>query len=72
MLLASCRQGIEFSQYVREEGYHIIPISHEHQLQYACNVLNLGESRIVSVHAESARQIVKSPYFSGDVQVRWP
>jgi hypothetical protein len=32
-------------------------------------VLNLGDSRVVSVHPESARQIVKSPHFKGDVRV---
>lgn len=63
------REGVEFSAFIRGEGYAIIPISHEHQLQYACNVLNLGESRIVSVHAASARQIVRDPRFNGDVQV---
>jgi arginine deiminase len=29
------------------EGFSIIPISAEHQLQYACNVLDLGNSRII-------------------------
>lgn len=51
------------------EGFTIIPICHEHQLAYACNVLNLGNGRIISVHAPSARQIVKHPAFKGDVQV---
>jgi N-dimethylarginine dimethylaminohydrolase len=51
------------------EGYSIIPISGEHQLAYGCNVLNLGGSRIISVHAASARQIVKHPGFKGDVRV---
>jgi hypothetical protein len=54
---------------MRDQGYHIIPITNAEQLEYACNVLNLGEGRIVGVHAKSARQIVKSPFFSGDVQV---
>ncbi|GIL80090.1 hypothetical protein Vretimale_12910 [Volvox reticuliferus] len=63
------RENVEFSAFISGEGYHIIPISNEHQLQYACNVLNLGESRIISVHAQSARQIVKDPRFNGDVQV---
>ena len=30
------REGIEFSQYMREEGYHIIPIKAEHQLVCLC------------------------------------
>jgi arginine deiminase len=62
------RQGVEFSAYMRENGYNIIPIQAKHQLEYACNVLNLGEQRIIAVHPEAARQIVKSPHFTGDVQ----
>lgn len=54
---------------MRGEGFTIIPIMHDHQLAYACNVLNLGKGRIISVHAPSARQIVKSHEFQGDVQV---
>lgn len=57
------RSNIEFSEFVRNEGYQIIPIKHEHQLAYACNVLNLGEGRLISVHAPTARQIVKFPTF---------
>lgn len=62
------RKGVEFSKYMRENGFHIIPIAPQHQLEYGCNVLNLGDQRIISVHKETARQIVKSPYFNGDVQ----
>lgn len=51
------------------EGYSIIPISSDHQLAYGCNVLNLGGSRIISVHAPSARRIVAHPSFKGDVRV---
>lgn len=36
---------------------------------YACNVLNLGDSKIISVHAGTARQIVRDPNFHGDVQI---
>lgn len=36
---------------------------------YGCNVLNLGNSRIISVNADTARQIVRDPHFHGDVQV---
>lgn len=37
--------------------------------KYACNILNLGNGRILSVHAPTARQIVLDPAFKGDVQV---
>eukprot|EP00878_Enallax_costatus_P010464 GHUV01010925.1.p1 GENE.GHUV01010925.1~~GHUV01010925.1.p1 ORF type:complete len:467 (+),score=159.73 GHUV01010925.1:196-1596(+) len=63
------REGVEFSAFMRGEGFTIIPIMHDDQLAYACNVLNLGKGRIISVHAQSARQIVKSHEFEGDVQV---
>lgn len=28
------REGVEFSQYMRDNGYHIIPIKPQHQLEY--------------------------------------
>ncbi len=66
-----CREGVEFSAFMRGEGFSIISIQHDHQLAYACNVLNLGKGRIISVHAPSAREIVKSRAFDGDVQVSY-
>jgi len=63
------REGVEFGSYLANNGINVITIPHEAQLEYACNILNLGESRIVSVHPAMARKIVSSPHFSGDVQV---
>ena len=60
------REGVEFADFMRGEGYSILPISSKCQLQYACNVLNLGAGRIISVHAASARRIVKEPSFKGE------
>lgn len=62
------RTDVEFSQYVRENGYNIIPIDGEDQLAYGCNALNLGEGRLLTVHQKTAREIARSPYFQGDVQ----
>ena len=62
------RQSIEFSAYMESNGFKIIPIAAKDQLEYACNVLNLGNERIISVHQSTARQIVRSPHFHGDVQ----
>ena len=39
---------------------------------YGCNVLNLGNSKIISVHNSTARQIIRDPHFHGDVQVSAP
>eukprot|EP01024_Parvocaulis_polyphysoides_P031818 TRINITY_DN28649_c0_g2_i1.p1 TRINITY_DN28649_c0_g2~~TRINITY_DN28649_c0_g2_i1.p1 ORF type:complete len:140 (+),score=7.43 TRINITY_DN28649_c0_g2_i1:58-420(+) len=62
-------RDMEFSTFLRSEGYSIIPISGEHQLQYACNILNLGKGNILSVHDKSARQIVRDKNFKGDIKV---
>jgi hypothetical protein len=66
------REGVEFSAFMQGEGFSIIPIKHDHQLAYACNVLNLGNGRIISVHPPSAREIVKHSAFKGDIQVKGP
>ena len=63
------RQGVEFAFYLKEKGFHIIEISREAQLDYACNVLNLGDSTLLTSHAAAARQIVRCPQFHGSVQV---
>ena len=63
------RQGVEFARYLKEKGFHIIEISREAQLDYACNVLNLGDSTLLTSHAAAARQIVRCPQFHGSVQV---
>lgn len=65
---ALVRADVELSRYMADNGFQIIPIKGAHQLLYACNVLNLGNERIISVHLETARQIVASPHFHGDVQ----
>lgn len=54
---------------MKELGWNIIPIASDDQLEYGCNVLNLGNSRIVTVHNKTARQISKCPDFDGTVEV---
>jgi len=63
------KKNIEFSVYLHNEcGYNIITLTKQEQLAYACNCLNLGGGRILSCHLESARRIVRSPFFNGDMQ----
>ena len=64
------KRNVDFASYVQSKGFNIIPVSSEHQLQYACNVLNLGNGRIISVDASSSREVVRSPHFHGTIQVR--
>lgn len=41
------REGVEFSQYLKENGYNVIALTREEQLEYGCNVINLGNGNIV-------------------------
>lgn len=63
------RSGVEFAAYMRGRGWHIIPVPSADQLAYGCNCLNLGGGKVLSVHAGTARAIVRDPKFRGDVQV---
>jgi arginine deiminase len=56
------REKVEHAQYMRENGFAVIPIPAKFQLAYGCNVLNLGEGRIISVHADAARLLAR--YFT--------
>eukprot|EP00177_Eucheuma_denticulatum_P005686 GFKZ01010355.1.p1 GENE.GFKZ01010355.1~~GFKZ01010355.1.p1 ORF type:complete len:474 (+),score=74.17 GFKZ01010355.1:170-1591(+) len=62
------RKDVEFSSFMRERGYNIIEISGEEQLNYGCNVLNMGAGRIISIEKETARRIACSPHFQGTVE----
>lgn len=53
---------------LQDEGYAIMPVKGADQLKYGCNCLNLGAGRIISVHEETARQLVKFDDFIGNVQ----
>ncbi|KAA8500005.1 Arginine deiminase [Porphyridium purpureum] len=63
------RENIEFSQYITEQGFNIIPVSGEDQLKYGCNVLNLGNGLIIAVHKKTAREISRSPFFRGQIKL---
>lgn len=53
---------------LQSEGFHIMKVSHQNQLKYGCNCLNLGAGRIIAVHEATARQIVQFEHFKGHVQ----
>eukprot|EP00210_Caulerpa_lentillifera_P009569 g9126.t1 len=62
------RSSVEFSLYVQEEGYKIIKVNREEQLKYACNVLNLGNAKLISVNVPFSRQMVRSSHFDGSIE----
>lgn len=63
------KQDVEFEQYMREKGFRIIKISATQQLNYGCNVLNIGSGRIIMAEREAARIVATSPHFTGTVQL---
>jgi N-dimethylarginine dimethylaminohydrolase len=66
--LKTARSGMEFSAFLISEGFNIIPISREMQLEYGCNALNLGRGNVLTCHAGAARVIARSPHFTGDLE----
>ena len=64
----TARSGMEFSAYLKSEGFNIIAISREMQLDYGCNALNLGRGNVLTCHAGAARVIARSPHFKGDLE----
>lgn len=66
--LVEKESNVEFSTFLLSRGFTIIPVTAEEQLEYGCNVLNLGNGRLISTEAESARRIAMHPAFTGTVE----
>lgn len=64
-----CTEGMEFSTFLKHNGYDIIEISEKDRVQYGCNLLNLGNGTLISVNEKVARKIVHSPFFNGRIEV---
>lgn len=63
------KRDIEFSEYMRREGYEIIAMTQKQQEAYGLNYLNLGNSYILSPNESAARTMLENKAFRGDVQV---
>lgn len=62
------RKDVEFATYMTDQGFKIIPVSGEEQLNYGCNILNLGGGNIISIEKNTARRIASSSNFRGTVE----
>ncbi|PXF43088.1 Arginine deiminase [Gracilariopsis chorda] len=62
------RQDVEFSSFMRENGFTIIPVTDEEQLSYGCNILNLGNGDVISIERNTARRIACSKAFKGTIE----
>eukprot|EP01080_Neovahlkampfia_damariscottae_P009347 gene9347-1434_t len=63
------KRDIEFSEYIQAEGFNIIKVTNAQQYAYGLNYLNVGNSNIISVHEETARKMLQSPHFNGNIEV---
>eukprot|EP01119_Soliformovum_irregulare_P002721 TRINITY_DN1297_c0_g1_i1.p1 TRINITY_DN1297_c0_g1~~TRINITY_DN1297_c0_g1_i1.p1 ORF type:complete len:907 (-),score=155.10 TRINITY_DN1297_c0_g1_i1:52-2682(-) len=61
------KHDVEFSLYLRQEGWSVIPVTEEHQAQYGCNGLNLGNGKIISVDKSTAKHLARSDKFHGKI-----
>eukprot|EP00768_Dysnectes_brevis_P002499 gnl/Dysnectes_brevis/1876_a2156_1864.p1 GENE.gnl/Dysnectes_brevis/1876_a2156_1864~~gnl/Dysnectes_brevis/1876_a2156_1864.p1 ORF type:complete len:566 (+),score=248.86 gnl/Dysnectes_brevis/1876_a2156_1864:109-1806(+) len=61
------RANIELGEYLRSNGFDLIPLPGDFQLAYGCNMLNLGNSNVLTVHSASAELIRAHPKFKGTV-----
>ncbi|KAL0491700.1 arginine deiminase [Acrasis kona] len=63
------KENIELAQYVQDEGYHIVSVTVSQQADYGINFLNIGEGTIVAVDESTARTLLKSGVYKGDVDL---
>jgi len=59
------RSDVEFSEYLIESGFHIIPLSLKDHANYGLNFLNIGNGDIICPDTDSARKIAKSDRVQG-------
>eukprot|EP01114_Cavostelium_apophysatum_P016167 TRINITY_DN4547_c0_g1_i1.p1 TRINITY_DN4547_c0_g1~~TRINITY_DN4547_c0_g1_i1.p1 ORF type:complete len:828 (+),score=180.71 TRINITY_DN4547_c0_g1_i1:391-2874(+) len=60
---------MEFSLFLKNIGFHIIPLSQKNQEDYGLNFLNIGNGHIIIPDMESARKIAKSEFGTGKIEV---
>jgi len=60
---------VEFHEYLKLIGYHIIPLSERDQANYGINFLNIGNGHLVCPDMESARKIARDENGTGKIEV---
>ncbi|KAK2964266.1 arginine deiminase [Blattamonas nauphoetae] len=63
------QQDVEFSEYLKARGYHVISIPARLQLILGVNVLNLGKGNVCCTNEETARIIIADGHFKGSIYV---
>ncbi|EAL71243.1 hypothetical protein DDB_G0272182 [Dictyostelium discoideum AX4] len=54
------RNDVEYSQYLKEEGFDLIYASNQNQKDYGCNGLNIGNGKFIVVDRATAKTIARS------------
>ncbi|KAG2388312.1 hypothetical protein C9374_000476 [Naegleria lovaniensis] len=63
------RFNVEFSKFIREEGYHIIPVTEKQQEQYGINFLNIGGGVCITMDESTSRKMLQHPHFDGEIDL---
>ncbi|KAK5574936.1 hypothetical protein RB653_010190 [Dictyostelium firmibasis] len=54
------RNDVEYSKYLKEEGFDLIYASNQNQKDYGCNGLNIGNGKFIVVDRATAKTIARS------------
>ncbi|EFC47000.1 predicted protein [Naegleria gruberi] len=61
------RFNVEFSKYIKEEGYHIISVTEKQQEMYGINFLNIGGGINITMDESTSRKMLQDPNFDGEI-----
>eukprot|EP01094_Clydonella_sp_ATCC50884_P001826 TRINITY_DN11378_c0_g1_i2.p1 TRINITY_DN11378_c0_g1~~TRINITY_DN11378_c0_g1_i2.p1 ORF type:complete len:714 (-),score=232.73 TRINITY_DN11378_c0_g1_i2:230-2371(-) len=57
------RVDVEFTQYLRDHGYHIIELPEAYQEEFGINFVSMGQGKLIAIHQPSADLIASDPEF---------
>ncbi|PRP77997.1 hypothetical protein PROFUN_04121 [Planoprotostelium fungivorum] len=60
---------VEFYEFLKLIGYHVIPLSERDQANYGINFLNIGNGHLICPDMEAARKIARDENGTGKIEV---
>lgn len=62
----AARVDVEFSEYLRENGFHIIELPSAFQEDFGINFVSMGNGKLIAIHRPSAELIAADPVFQAN------
>jgi len=63
------RFDVEFSTFIKEEGYYIIPVTERQQELYGINFLNIGGGVCITMDESTSRKMLQDDHFDGEIDL---